>query len=100
MISSVATTAPTRVLDIAGTGFAYRRFGTPAGTPLVFTQHFMGNLDNFDPAISDALAALHRPDLASAGSDSRKDAAKVSPEGATHRRSTCGGEAWRSIPAG
>jgi pimeloyl-ACP methyl ester carboxylesterase len=40
-----------------GTGFAYRRFGTPAGTPLVFTQHFMGNLDNFDPAISDALAA-------------------------------------------
>jgi pimeloyl-ACP methyl ester carboxylesterase len=36
--------------------FAYRRFGTPTGTPVVFTQHFMGNLDNFDPAISDALA--------------------------------------------
>ncbi|HEY4702113.1 MAG TPA: alpha/beta hydrolase, partial [Streptosporangiaceae bacterium] len=39
-----------------GIRFAYRRFGTPAATPLVFTQHFMGNLDNFDPAITDALA--------------------------------------------
>ena len=56
MISSVAKTAPTQFLDIGGTRFAYRRFGNPAGTPLVFTQHFMGNLDNFDPAISDALA--------------------------------------------
>jgi pimeloyl-ACP methyl ester carboxylesterase len=51
-----ATTAPTQFLDVGGTRFAYRRFGTPAGTPLVFTQHFMGNLDNFDPAIGDALA--------------------------------------------
>jgi pimeloyl-ACP methyl ester carboxylesterase len=56
MISSVATTAPAQFLDIGGTRFAYRRFGTPAGIPLVFTQHFMGNLDNFDPAISDPLA--------------------------------------------
>jgi pimeloyl-ACP methyl ester carboxylesterase len=55
MITSIATTAPTQFLDV-GTRFAYRRFGTPASTPLVFTQHFMGNLDNFDPAISDALA--------------------------------------------
>ena len=37
--------------------FAYRRFGNPTATPVVFTQHLMGNLDNFDPAISDALAA-------------------------------------------
>jgi len=56
VITSLATTAPTQFLDIGGTRFAYRRFGTPSGTPLVFTQHFMGNLDNFDPAISDALA--------------------------------------------
>jgi pimeloyl-ACP methyl ester carboxylesterase len=56
MINSIATTAPTQFLDVGGNRFAYRRFGTPAGTPLVFTQHFMGNLDNFDPAISDALA--------------------------------------------
>jgi pimeloyl-ACP methyl ester carboxylesterase len=56
MITSLATTAPTQLLGVGGTRFAYRRFGTPAGTPLVLTQHFMGNLDNFDPAISDALA--------------------------------------------
>jgi pimeloyl-ACP methyl ester carboxylesterase len=55
--ASSATTAPTRFLDYEGIRFAYRRFGTPVGVPLVFTQHFMGNLDNFDPAIADALAA-------------------------------------------
>jgi pimeloyl-ACP methyl ester carboxylesterase len=55
--ASPATTAPTRFLDHNGVRFAYRRFGTRAGVPLVFTQHFMGNLDNFDPAIADALAA-------------------------------------------
>jgi pimeloyl-ACP methyl ester carboxylesterase len=50
-------TARTQFLDAGGTRFAYRRFGTPAGIPLVFTQHFMGNLDDFDPALSDAFAA-------------------------------------------
>jgi len=50
-------TARTQFLDAGGTRFAYRRFGTSAGIPLVFTQHFMGNLDDFDPALSDAFAA-------------------------------------------
>jgi pimeloyl-ACP methyl ester carboxylesterase len=57
MTASLATTAPTQFLDVGDVRFAYRRFGTPTGIPLVFTQHFMGNLDNFDPAISDGLAA-------------------------------------------
>jgi len=48
--------AATQFLNAGGTRFAYRRSGTPAGTPLVFLQHFMGNLDNFDPAITAALA--------------------------------------------
>jgi pimeloyl-ACP methyl ester carboxylesterase len=56
MPPSPALTAPTQFLEAGGIRFAYRRFGTPAATPLVFTQHFMGNLDNFDPAIADALA--------------------------------------------
>ena len=60
MSASLTATVPTRFLDVGDTRFAYRRFGTPAGTPLVFTQHFMGNLDNFDPAIADALAAGRR----------------------------------------
>ena len=56
MTTSIATTAPTQFLDVDGTRFAYRRFGSPTGTPVVSAQHLMGNLDNFDPAISDALA--------------------------------------------
>jgi pimeloyl-ACP methyl ester carboxylesterase len=50
-------TAPTRSAQARGMRFAYRRFGNPAGTPIVLLQHFMGNLDNYDPAITDALAS-------------------------------------------
>jgi pimeloyl-ACP methyl ester carboxylesterase len=53
---STSSTAPTRFVDADGIRFAYRRFGNPAGTPIVLLQHFMGNLDNYDPAITDALA--------------------------------------------
>lgn len=56
MTASPAANAPTRFVGVDGTRFAYRRFGTAAGTPVVCVQHFMGNLDNFDPAIGDALA--------------------------------------------
>jgi pimeloyl-ACP methyl ester carboxylesterase len=49
-------TAPTRFIEVDGIRFAYRRFGNPIGTPIVLLQHFMGNLDNYDPAITDALA--------------------------------------------
>jgi pimeloyl-ACP methyl ester carboxylesterase len=49
-------TAPTRFVEVDGVRFAYRRFGNPAGTPIVLLQHFMGNLDNYDPAITDELA--------------------------------------------
>jgi pimeloyl-ACP methyl ester carboxylesterase len=49
-------TAETRFVDAAGVRFAYRRFGAPAATPLLMLQHFRGNLDNWDPALTDALA--------------------------------------------
>ncbi|MEA2545895.1 MAG: hypothetical protein QOI09_1168 [Chloroflexota bacterium] len=49
-------TAPTRFARSDGTSFAYRRFGNPVGAPIVLLQHFMGNLDCYDPAITDALA--------------------------------------------
>ena len=45
------------LVEAAGIEFAYRRFGRPAGLPLVMLQHFRGNLDNWDPALTDALAA-------------------------------------------
>jgi pimeloyl-ACP methyl ester carboxylesterase len=47
-------TAETQFVDVF---CAYRRFGRPAGVPLVMLQHFRGNLDNWDPALTDALAA-------------------------------------------
>ena len=47
-------TAPTQFVEVGETRFAYRRFGFPLGTPIVLLQHFMGNLDNYDPAITDA----------------------------------------------
>ena len=45
-----------------GIGYAYRDTGPgPAGSvPLVLFQHFRGNLDNWDPALIDALAADRR----------------------------------------
>jgi pimeloyl-ACP methyl ester carboxylesterase len=50
-------TAPTRFLDVGGAFLAYRRLGVPGARPLVMLQHFRGNLDNWDPALTDALAA-------------------------------------------
>jgi pimeloyl-ACP methyl ester carboxylesterase len=50
-------TTPTRFVETNGIRFAYRRFGSGPKTPVVLTQHFRGNMDNFDPAITDALAA-------------------------------------------
>ncbi|KQV70354.1 hypothetical protein [Rhizobium sp. Root1220] len=36
---------------------AFRRFGKSSGLPLLFLQHFTGTLDNWDPAVTDPLAA-------------------------------------------
>jgi hypothetical protein len=50
-------TANTEFVGADGVAYAYRRFGRPSTSPLVFLQHFRGNLDNWDPAFTDALAA-------------------------------------------
>jgi pimeloyl-ACP methyl ester carboxylesterase len=55
--NDTATTTPTRHIDGGGVRFAYRRLNTGTGVPVVFTNHFMGNLDTVDPAVLDALAA-------------------------------------------
>ena len=49
-------TAPTQFVETGLETYAYRRFGRGAAPPLVFLQHFTGNLDNWDPAVTDALA--------------------------------------------
>src|SRR3954447_4672064 len=43
-----------------GVDYAYRFTGAVDGTPLVALQHFRGNLDNWDPALIDALARGRR----------------------------------------
>ena len=52
--------SPNRVLsNVNGIDYAYRDIGE--GTPpLVLLQHFRGNLDNWDPALIDALATDRR----------------------------------------
>jgi pimeloyl-ACP methyl ester carboxylesterase len=50
-------TVPTEFLEANGMRFAYRRFGTKSAVPMVFFQHFMGNLDDHDPALTNAFAA-------------------------------------------
>ena len=56
MSTSTHDTVPTEFVEANGVRFAYRRFGVTSGTPLVFFQHFMGNLDDHDPALTDAFA--------------------------------------------
>lgn len=43
-----------------GIDYAYRDTGGEGGVPLVLLQHFRGNLDNWDPALIDALAPGRR----------------------------------------
>ena len=63
-MSAIATVtyndAPTkRVTADNAIEYAYRDLGR-SDVPLVLLQHFRGNLDNWDPALVDALAAHRR----------------------------------------
>lgn len=40
-----------------GVTYAYRRYGKAGTTPVLFLHHFRGNLDNWDPALVDDIAA-------------------------------------------
>ena len=56
MSTYTALNARTQFVEANGIRFAYRRFGKEGGVPIVFNQHFTGNLDNWDPAVLDGLA--------------------------------------------
>src|SRR6266566_8218822 len=51
-----AETTPSRFVHVREVRLAYRRFGNPAGTPLILLQHFRGSMDNWDPALLNGLA--------------------------------------------
>jgi pimeloyl-ACP methyl ester carboxylesterase len=55
-IRETLETAPTLFIHAGGIKFAYRSFGSSAGTPLIFLQHFSGHMDSWDPAVVNALA--------------------------------------------
>src|SRR3954470_12230641 len=57
--SLTQVTAPNeRIRAADGVTYAYRRFGNAerGATPVLFLQHFRGNLDNWDPALVDRIA--------------------------------------------
>jgi pimeloyl-ACP methyl ester carboxylesterase len=58
--SGTHQTAKTEFVETDGIRFAYRSFGGPGAVPLVLLQHFRGNLDNWDPALINDLAADRR----------------------------------------
>jgi pimeloyl-ACP methyl ester carboxylesterase len=48
--------APTKFVQVGNERYAYRRFGSGPGRPLLFLQHFTGTLDNWDYAVTDPIA--------------------------------------------
>jgi pimeloyl-ACP methyl ester carboxylesterase len=62
-ITTGYSSLPTKLITAAnGVDYAYRDTGPTDGdaVPLVLLQHFRGNLDNWDPALVDALASHRR----------------------------------------
>jgi pimeloyl-ACP methyl ester carboxylesterase len=52
-------TVPTRFVETKGISYAYRRFGKPGTVPLLFLEYFNSNMDGWDPAVTNSLAADH-----------------------------------------
>ncbi len=50
-------TAPTRFIEASGVRYAYRRFGSEEGVPLIFLPHFRAGMDHWDPLVTDGLAS-------------------------------------------
>src|ERR1700745_2144319 len=59
MSTHTALTVPPRLAEADGIRFAYRRWGKPGGFALVFLNYFTGNLDDWDPLVTDGFAADH-----------------------------------------
>ncbi len=49
-------TAPTQYVEAKRVRFAYRRFGKKQGLPIVFIPHILGNMDSWDPSVTDGFA--------------------------------------------
>jgi pimeloyl-ACP methyl ester carboxylesterase len=56
MSSHTHQTSPTQFVEAGGIRFAYRRFGKQDGIPLIFIPHILGNMDSWDPLVTDGFA--------------------------------------------
>jgi pimeloyl-ACP methyl ester carboxylesterase len=52
-------TVPTQFVEAEGMHYAYRRFGKAGTVPLLFLEYFNSNMDGWDPAVTNSLAAEH-----------------------------------------
>ena len=59
-MTATSSESPNKLISAAnGIDYAYRETGD-GPVPLILLQHFRGNLDNWDPALIDALASDRR----------------------------------------
>ena len=52
-------TVPTQFVQAGDVRFAYRRFGYRSGLPLLLLNYFAANMDDWDPKVTNGLAAHH-----------------------------------------
>jgi pimeloyl-ACP methyl ester carboxylesterase len=53
-------TVPTQFAEADGIRYAYRRWGRRGTVPLLFLEFFNSNMDGWDPAVTNGLAADHQ----------------------------------------
>lgn len=58
--AGVTVSAATQTIDIDGACIAYRDIGPAGGVPLLLLNRFRGTMDDWDPALLDAIAAERR----------------------------------------
>lgn len=56
MTSFTHNTAPTEFIESGGIRFAHRRFGKEGALPIVLIPHILGNMDSWDPSVTDGFA--------------------------------------------
>jgi pimeloyl-ACP methyl ester carboxylesterase len=59
MINYTHETVPAQFVEANGIRYAYRRFGKAGTVPLLFLGYFNANMDAWDPAVTNSLAAEH-----------------------------------------
>jgi pimeloyl-ACP methyl ester carboxylesterase len=59
MPANTHETAPTQLVQAGNTQFPYRRFGPRGGMPLLLCNYFAAHMDDWDPKVTNGLAAEH-----------------------------------------